>query len=121
MDSSFDRPGRFLAWAKETFGEIAVDRRERARRFLEEAIELAGAAGISPEDALRILERCYERPQGFMPVEAGQAQVTLELFAKSQLIDLEVEADREFFRVQKIPKEEWLRRHAAKVALGIAG
>lgn len=56
-----------------------------------------------------------------MPVEAGQAQVTLELFAKSQLIDLEVEADREFFRVQKIPKEEWLRRHAAKVALGIAG
>ncbi len=35
-----DRPKEFLAWAVKTFGPIALDRKERAMRFMEEAIEL---------------------------------------------------------------------------------
>jgi hypothetical protein len=41
MDMQIDRPSRFLMWAHETFGNVALDPRERALRFTEEAVELA--------------------------------------------------------------------------------
>lgn len=120
MDAEIDRPSRFLTWAHETFGEIALDRRERAMRFLEEAIELAQAAGLSIEVIDKIMWRVYQRQPGDMKKEIGQALATLELLAKATGIDADAEATKEFYRVQSVPKEEWAKRHGAKVALGIA-
>lgn len=120
MDMSFDRPARALMWAKETFGDVALDARERALRFLEEAIELGHAMGIDVDTVLAIVDRVYDREGGNIPREIGQAQMTLECLAKAIGVDADVEATNEFYRIQAIPKEEWERRHAAKVALGIA-
>lgn len=120
MDTQIDRPSRFLNWARETFGEIALDRRERTLRFLEEAVELAQSMGISMDVTDALVARVYRRAPSNPEQELGQALVTLEMLAKATAIDAEAEATKEFYRVQSIPREEWKRRHAAKVALGIA-
>lgn len=120
MDTQIDRPTRFLAWAHETFGDIALDPAERTMRFVEEAIELAMACNMPRATVEKIVDRVYTRRQGCIDVEVAQCQVTLELLAKVQRIDLDAVATEEFYRVQSIPKEEWSRRHGAKVALGIA-
>ena len=120
MDSSFDRPSRFLEWAHKTFGDIALDPKERGMRFLEEAVELSHALGIEAATATAIVDRVYSRPAGGVPREVGQSMATLELLAKAIKIDANREADEEFFRVQRIPADEWAKRHAAKIALGIA-
>lgn len=120
MDMQIDRPSRFLMWARDTFGDIALDPRERALRFVEEAIELAHASDIDHVTLQAIVKRVWSRPPGDVSKELGQALATLELLAKATGIDADAEATKEFYRVQSIPKAEWDRRHSAKVKLGIA-
>jgi NTP pyrophosphatase (non-canonical NTP hydrolase) len=120
MDTQIDRPSRFLDWAHQTFGDIALDPRERAMRFVEEAVELAHAMEVPPDAMRAITMRVYSRPAGDVLKEIGQALATLELLAKAIKVDADAEATKEFYRVQSIPKEEWAKRHGAKVALGIA-
>lgn len=120
MDMSIDRPSRFLQWARETFGDAALNPAERTMRFVEEAVELGMACSMPRETLEKIADRVYSRGQGNIKTEAAQCQVTLELLAKVLRIDLETAATEEFQRVQTIPKEEWERRHSAKVALDIA-
>ena len=114
------RPKKFLAWAVSMFGPIALDRCERLSRFVEEAIELAHAEGMAEELIGKIVARVYSREAGITAKELGQAQATLETFAENIGLSADVEAAREFERVLAIPREEWERRHEAKVALGIA-
>lgn len=112
---------KVLSWAESMFGSIALDRRERACRFLEEAIELAQAEGLPAETVGAIAARVFSRPAGQTHKEIGQAMMTLNVLAKNIGLDAAMEQRREWDRVRMIPKEEWTRRHAAKVALGIAG
>jgi hypothetical protein len=107
-------------WAADMFGPVALEAPERAMRFLEEAIELAHAMGMPQHTAEAITKRVYGRDAGNIPREIGQAQMTLEVLAKAIGVDADHEATQEFFRIQKIPKEEWQRRHSAKQAIGIA-
>lgn len=120
MDTQIDRPGLFLEWAKETFGNVALEPRERALRFLEEAIELAHAMGVGLDTLNAVSLRVYVRKAGTVPQEIGQSLATLELLAKAIGVDADAEATKEFYRVQAIPKEEWAKRHGAKVRIGIA-
>jgi hypothetical protein len=118
-NKSQSRPKRFLEWSGETFGPIAFTRGERLSRFIEEAIELAHAEGMKVELLNRISARVYSRQAGELSKEIGQAQATLEMFAESIGLSSDAEAAREWERVRGIPKEEWQRRHAAKIAIGI--
>lgn len=120
MDMQIDRPSRFLDWAVGTFGDVALNPGERLMRFVEEAVELAIACDMPRETVEKITARVYARGPGNIEQETAQCQVTLELLAKVLHIDLDWAATKEFQRVQAIPKEEWERRHAAKVAVGIA-
>lgn len=114
------RPAEFLAWAVRTFGPIALDRQDRAARFLEEAIELAQSEDVSVDVVKVIVDRVYQRPGGYLHKEIGQAMVTLECLAENLGISADAEAAREFDRVRSIPPEEHQRRFAAKIAMGIA-
>jgi NTP pyrophosphatase (non-canonical NTP hydrolase) len=114
------RVADFFKWAVDTFGPIAQDPDERVARFVEEAVELAHAAHMPREKLERLIERCYSRPRGDLYREMGQAIVTLELYGASIAMDTEQAAEDEWTRVRSIPKDEWNRRHDAKVALGIA-
>lgn len=110
----------FLKWAIEIFGPVAADRRERAMRFVEEAIEVAHAEGVLEITLENMIERVYSRKAGEISREIGQASATLEMFAASIGVSVSDEAAREFARVKRFPKEHWRKRHAAKVELGIA-
>lgn len=116
-----NRPRDFLAWATSIFGPIARDDGERARRFIEEALELAHAMGLSSVDVAKISARVYSRSAGDIPREIEQVQCTLEILAENMNLSADLEAYIEFDRVRSIPKSEWLARHNAKVAIGIAG
>lgn len=110
-----------LEWAEQTFGPVARDRHERACRFLEEAIELAQAEGLTNEMVTSIALRVFSCPAGNTAKEVGQAMMTLNCLAWNSGLDAGAEERREWDRVRSIPKDEWERRHKAKVQLGIAG
>jgi hypothetical protein len=114
------RPKAFLAWAREMFGPVALLRSERLLRFIEEAIELAHAEGMERDVLNRVADRVYSRPPGDTPKEIGQTQACLETFAENIGLSSAGEAQREWERVQHIPRVEWERRHAAKQSIGIA-
>jgi hypothetical protein len=116
-----NRPREFLAWAVRTFGIVAVDRRERACRFIEESLELVHVEGLEQETVVRIVGRVYARPAGNLAREVGQAQATLECLAENAGLSADAEAEREFARVRAIPREQWHQRQNAKAEIGIAG
>jgi len=114
------RPAAFLAWAVDMFGPVAKLRSERLLRFIEEAIELSHADGMERITLNLVADRVYSRPAGHVPKEIGQTQACLETFAENIGLSSADEAEREWQRVQGVPREEWTRRHAAKAAAGIA-
>ena len=109
-----------LKWASDTFGRVALDTNERALRFLEEAIELAQACGVSVEEALTVATRVYARQAGNYYKELGQSAMTLAVLAEWLGIDVDDALLCEWRRIQTIPHEEWARRHSEKVEAGIA-
>ena len=118
--TSVGRPRAFLAWAVDIFGSVTKLRYERLMRFVEEAIELAHADGMGREMIDTIAYRVYSRERGDINKEIGQAQACLEMYAENIGESADQLAQAGWERVQKIPREEWERRHAAKVAIGIA-
>jgi hypothetical protein len=119
-DISIDRPSHWLQWAEETFGPVALDRRERLLRFMEEAVELSHAMGLDAATVEAIVRRVHSRPAGDIRREAGQVQACFECLVRVLGVDADAEATSELARVKTIPTSEWAIRHAAKVAIGIA-
>lgn len=115
-----DRPKAFLAWAVEMFGPVAKLRGERLMRFVEEAVELAHADNMELETLHAIIRRVYSRAPGIIEKEIGQAQACLETYAENFGVSSSDLAQKEWLRVQQIPRAEWERRHTAKQAIGIA-
>ncbi|TAU52541.1 hypothetical protein ELI43_06815 [Rhizobium leguminosarum] len=76
----------------------AKDRLERAHRFLEEALELAQAAGCSKEDAAALVTYVFSRPVGDASQETGGVMVTLTALCDVQGIDLEEASEGELAR-----------------------
>jgi len=120
------RATEFLAWCVSTFGPLALDPKERALRFVEEAIELGQVQGITADEIGRLAARVYSRPAGALMKELAQCAATLELLhaalAANEIayFTLDTLAETEFARVRRIPLEEWRRRHKAKSDIGIA-
>lgn len=75
---------RAQAWARACFGEAeAADLRLRSYKFLEEAMELVQAMGMSREEAGRMLDYVFRRPLGEPRQEVGGAQLTLALLCSA--------------------------------------
>jgi uncharacterized protein with PIN domain len=108
-------------WAVQTFGIVAICRDERAARFLEEAIELAHAIGLSETMAEAILARVYSRNRGDVAQEIGQSMLTLECLAQNEELCADDLARQEFDRVRALPKDYFVKRQNAKAKLGIGG
>ncbi len=110
---------RISAWITSRFGrDVLMDRKERATRLVEEAIELAQAEGIDFAVVARVAVRVYERPVGEPRQEA--AGVTVCLIAYCFAADLHplVIAEQEIHRVEGVPAEVTRAKHAEKVRAG---
>lgn len=115
---------RVIHWTLSRFGaENLLDRKERAARLLEEALELAQAEGVDTDAAGRIYLRVYSRPAGGPVQEAAAVGLCLLAWASSagrtatELLGLITHVMSE---LEAIPVEESRAKHAAKVAAGTA-
>jgi len=115
------RQAEVYEWALGAFGTVASDPHERAMRFVEEALEVGQATGISLKDLEGLINRAYNRPVSGHPCrEMAQAQLTLETLAERWGHDLSVAADEEFARLKSLPREFWQERQASKAREGVA-
>lgn len=113
-------PKEMLAWAVAMFGPAALNRDERAARVLEEALELAQCEGVSEEVCARLVGRVYSRDHGVTVQEIAGLQFCINTLAENMGINPITEAEIEFIRVSKWPKEYWNKKHGEKIAAGVA-
>lgn len=90
---------RIEAWVKSVFGEeVAVNSKERAFRFVEEAIELGQALDLEKADVHALVDYVYSRPVGEPSQEIAGSMVTLCATASALGINVAdatlMEADR---------------------------
>ncbi len=108
-------------WCASRFGiEAYTNRRERAARVLEEAIELAQAEGLPIGKAQRILEVVYSKPAGEPSQEAAGVMTTLMGWAASTSHDLERVTQAEIDRIHALPKDYFEKKKEEKRALGVS-
>jgi NTP pyrophosphatase (non-canonical NTP hydrolase) len=70
-----DLQARSLEWLKKT--PFKRDLRTRAIRFLEEAVELAQACGLTEDDILKEVDDVMKKEVGILYQEVGGAGITL--------------------------------------------
>jgi NTP pyrophosphatase (non-canonical NTP hydrolase) len=116
------RQRELLDWAERCFGPVALHQRERALRFLEEALELCQAMELTPADVETLSTYTFGRPAGTPRQEIGGVMLTLYSLAERTGISVEEEELREFDRVMDptfVAKAQV--KHAQKVEAGITG
>lgn len=87
------------AWVLSTFGaDNAADRNERLQRFLEEALELCQAAGLSRDTADNMTEYVFARPKGEISQELGGTLTTLAALSNCLSLNLSDEGKTELAR-----------------------
>lgn len=105
---------RVSTWMLVCFARsLAMSKKERAQRFLEEALELAQAEGLTRDDADLMVNYVYSRPVGKSPQEVGGVMVTLAALCWNAEIDLEAEAFKELERVEQPEIIEKIRKKQA--------
>jgi hypothetical protein len=87
---------RAMYWAKKCFGlTLATDIRERNQRFIEEALELVQACGLTRREALGAVNYVYGRPVGDKRQEVGGVYTTLAILCSAHNIDMVGEGERD--------------------------
>ncbi|WNV05823.1 ATP-binding protein [Candidatus Methylospira mobilis] len=120
VKSRYQRQCEIFDWACSTFGkEIATAPGERIRRFVEEALELAQAAGLCENDIVKLSDFVFSRPVGDIKQEVGQVGVTLLCYAQHIGINADEEENAEFNRLLSMDQLHFQARQNAKASLGI--
>lgn len=106
LEKIMNYQARVREWAEKCFGkEIADDTTERNHRFLEEALELVQACGITKSECLQLIDYVYSRPAGDKEQEVGGVMSTLATLCAAHRMNLEECAERELIKVyEKIDK-----------------
>ncbi len=98
-----DYQDRTAKWVETCFGpEDGMDVRERANRFMEEAIELFQAAGGTEDDVSQLAGHVFSKPVGDPDQETGGVLLTLSALSNAQKIDMLVAGENELDRVWTI-------------------
>jgi NTP pyrophosphatase (non-canonical NTP hydrolase) len=104
-----------------TFGNSSLSIRERCRRFLEEALELVQACGISQDEAQAILDYVYKRSKGEVSQEIGGVMVSLFALADIVKYDAMECASIELDRIESPEVQVKCReKQRAKVEAGVS-
>ena len=122
LEASHSYQARVWAWVLEVFArDVGSNYRERALRFLEEAIELAQAAGLGADQAHGLVDYVFGRPKGEASKEVGWVMVTLASLCAAMGLDLNEAAQAELDRIwQPDVVDKVRRRQAEKRAQGFA-
>jgi hypothetical protein len=113
------RQKKVTAWVVDTFGEQATAVEERTTRFIEEAIELAQAAGLPRERVEALVARIYDRPAGEPAQEIGGVGVTLLALSDALGVWAEDAEKDEFSRILSKSADHFRARQNAKADAGV--
>jgi hypothetical protein len=113
------KPDRAKAWLAAVFGpESLHDVEERGLRFLEEAMELVQALGVSKEQASGLVEQVFDKPEGEPVQELGGVTVTLSSLCAVAGLDPASAFEIEFSRCETPHIIEKIRaKHATKAVV----
>lgn len=99
--SQKDFQDRVGVWVKNCFGDVVrYNQEERGQRFLEEALELVQALGITKEGAIELVNYTYGRPVGVVQQELGGVMVTLAALCDACNLEMVNEGEIELARIQ---------------------
>lgn len=111
-----------LDWSIRSFGEAHVrDRKVRALRLAEEAVEFAQARQVPIEQMHLLIDTVYSRPVGDADQEIGGVFMTAIIAAAIEGLDPEECFLRELRRVLAKPSEHFAKRNQDKLDLGLTG
>jgi hypothetical protein len=117
-----ERQMQIAQWVKDAFGEEqAASLPHLGIRMMEEAIELAQAAGTDKDMIHKLVDFVYGRPVGGIGNELGGLSVTALALASAAGLDLDAEEANEVRRVLTIPIARFRERNANKNAAGFDG
>jgi len=103
-----------VQWMHGAFGyRDSEDIRMRELRFLEEALELCQATGMSRDNVLFMVDYVFKRPKGDPKQEIGGVMITIAGMCHALGLDLEECARDERQRIER-NVEQIQQRHAAK-------
>lgn len=107
-------------WGVRCFGlDHMRDPKIRALRFLEEALELAQACGVTEGKASLALTSVYQRKSGETMQEFGGCMVTLSVLAYTLGYNVEGVFLHEVTRCISKSTEHFAKRNEEKLALGL--
>lgn len=103
-------------WLMHCFGKkIAVSKRQRNHRFLEEALELVQSCDCTEDEAIAAVRYVFARPKGEKGSEVGGVMNTLSVLCTVHGLDLCEEAERELAK-NWINSDKIKEKHALKPA-----
>lgn len=108
-----------LDWVRNTFGQEYLNDRERALRFIEEALELVQAIGLSTVEVMAVLNHVYARPEGYYPQEMGGVMITLEALAEHLGVNLDEQSCSEWSRINGLPQSHFDAAAKRKQSAGV--
>jgi hypothetical protein len=114
------RQARVVDFVKTRFGEANMDRRERAARVLEEALEIAQVEGMTIADVAKLGNHVYSKPAGEPAQEAAGTGVALLAYAAAVGVSADAVEAAEVDRIHSLPAEHFRARHQAKAEAGVA-
>ncbi len=114
-----ERQELIATWVREAFGEgQASSVAQRGVRLLEEAVELAQAAGVDEAMAAKLVAYVYGRPAGDVRQELGGVQLCALAMAATLGISADAAEADEVERVLAKPLAHFAERNAVKNAAG---
>lgn len=111
---------RVTAWVERCFGAPAMALPERASRLMEEAIEMAQAAGVEREVAERSVAYIYGRPAGPPAQELGGVMLTAAACAAALATTMAAAFEAEMARVEAKSDDHFRARQAHKADMGMS-
>ncbi len=108
-----------FAWAVQTYGPKARARRYQALRFLEEAMELAQALGLTYDDMDYVANYVNARRIGSANVEIGDVRLSLDILAESIGLSSEQCYEDCLTRIAALDSAQTRERDEGKIAAGL--
>ena len=97
-----------------------TDRQERARRLLEEAVEVCQIENIQPIQIQRIVDHVYAKDVGTPGQEVAGIMCCLMAYAYATNTIIDLETERELKRLEKADINYLRSKHQIKIDKGIA-
>ncbi len=114
------RQQRVVEFVRTAFGARNMDRKERAARVLEEALEIAQVEGMTIAEIAKLGNHVYAKSIGVAEQKAGGTSIALLAYCASIGMSADAVESSELQRLLSKPVEYFRARHLAKAAAGVA-